>query len=286
MIALPDRHYSGVWNFNPELVANQFAHLAAASHDVYQNARNSGRAFYLGDNIAEQAELTLSKKTGWQLRERIRKFGGLEYDVYASSNQSTLEILVAYRGTDQWLGLDMISNLSWLTSWINPFDQYRMALASFKDILDEASLEADGRTLIVMVTGHSLGGGLAQHIAYHAPCINAVTFNPSFVTKPARDRIFQSRIVRIYEDGDAFESFQKRVNNDGELSVYRMKLSNPDGIIYNHSMERLTAGMARMAVDCLKNTPGCEISDGAKLPKILYCQRYLGARKVNDSICN
>ena len=44
-------------------------------------------------------------------------------------------------------------------------------------------------------------------------------------------------------------------------------------------MERFAAGALRMAIDCVRKTPGCEVSNHqATLAETLFCDRYIKLR--------
>lgn len=305
IIDVVDKEYSpGRRNFNREVVANAFAVYAAASYDAYE-PRDDGqsRAFRFDDAHPDLKGDPIYGKTGWRRSgARHSNRSGLSYDVYYRDSPDALAVLVAYRGTDGWLDVDLISNLSWLTQWLNPWDQYRQARAEFGDVMRKALTAAGGRPITFVVTGHSLGGGLAQYVAHTHPCTAAVVFNSSFVTNTMLTTRLNDapRIIRIYVKGDFFEMTARLHENTREEAVYRFERrpfaatssDNPE-IVYQHNMEAIAAVMSRMAIACTK-TKECEISDGAPLARTLYCSRYWGYRwtvqaglkeRARDSIC-
>src|SRR5262249_23814172 len=58
-------------------------------------------------------------------------------------------------------------------------DHYNDARRAFEQIRADALKQANGRPVTFVLTGHSLGGGLAMHIAFGFPCVSAVVFNAS-----------------------------------------------------------------------------------------------------------
>lgn len=281
-IAIVDKVYKSGWNDNPELVANVFSLYAAASYDTYEPRDGDSRAFRVADNHPDLLGTTGYGTTGWNRVARHQNKSGLLYDVYYRDLPGQLNVMVAYRGTDGLIDMDAIANASWLTQWINPWDQYRQARNEFIEVREAALKTAAGRKISFVATGHSLGGGLAQHVAHVHPCVSAVVFNSSPVTNTAIYGRHTPRLIKIYEDGDGFEQLEKKIVNTEALAIYRLKLENKDGVLYNHNMERLAANSSRMAIDCLKSTPGCEIKDGASMAKTLYCSRYFGFRWKAD----
>jgi hypothetical protein len=280
-VAIVDHTYPGGWNFNQELAANAFAIYAAASYDAYEPRDDGSRAFRVADNHPQLEGDPGYGKTGWTLLKRHQNNSGLLYDVYYRTAPDRLIVMVAYRGTDGWINMDTIANASWLTQWLNPWDQYRQARNEFIDVVAEAAKVAEGKPIAFVTTGHSLGGGLAQHVAHVHPCTSAVVFNSSFVTNTTFYGNYTPRVIRLYEKGDKFEEFAGKIVNNEDHAVYRLTLTNLTGIRFNHSMERFGVGTTRMAIECLTRT-GCEIRDGASLAKTLYCDRYFGFRWKRD----
>jgi pimeloyl-ACP methyl ester carboxylesterase len=92
----------------------------------------------------------------------------------------------------------------WVTQWFNPWDRYRLAREAFADIRRQAFARAEGRVVRFHVTGHSLGGGLAVHVARGFPCTAAVVFNTSCVTNQIRfnEPYKDNQVVDIRENRD------------------------------------------------------------------------------------
>jgi hypothetical protein len=141
--------------------------------------------------------------------ERFSHWNGLEFEVLEREIGGELHVLVAFRGTDTWGGIvpypnDFVANLSWLTQYFNPWDQYRTARNEFRRVREAALARAKGRVVRFKATGHSLGGGLAVHVTRGFPCTAAVVFNSSCVSNELRyARPFgEADVVHVRENRD------------------------------------------------------------------------------------
>lgn len=281
MVAPVDNIYEGKWDFNCQLAAGSYAVYLAASYDAYEpQPTGISRAFHVADNDPALKQNLVYGKTGWiRAEHRHANLSGLSYDVYYHDTQERLDVMVAYRGTDDGLDRDWIANASWVTQWFNPWDQYRQTRNEYEGVMERAIKAANGKPVSFVATGHSLGGGLAQHVAHVYPCTSAVVFNTSFVTNTTIYGSFNPIIIKLYEKGDVFESLDEKIENTDILAIYRLTLTLKPGAIYNHNMERLAAGALRMANDCVRNTPRCEVSkQQADQAETLFCDRYIKLR--------
>lgn len=282
------------WNYNREKVANAYGLYAAASSDAYEprDERDKRRPFAIADDDLVLASLGLrAGVTGWQrVKKGPHQNNGLSFDVYHKDETNRLIVLVAYRGTDSWFDSDVIANLSWFTQWFNPFDQYRDAAGQFAQVVEDAKTRARNKPIAYVTTGHSLGGGLAQHVAHLFPCVSTVTFNPSFVTNAP---LFGGQTppvkVRVYEDKDVFSRFAGRLTNTMTHALYRMNGALGDGIGAQHSMEQLSAALMRTALDCMKRDD-CKLRDPKEARDLrnaftVFCRRYAGLRNRADDVC-
>lgn len=202
---------------------------------------------------------------------------GLAFNVWESKRSSdSKRIVVAFRGTNFSSWADWFSNLRWF-SWPLRFlpiykDQYlavnRGVAEAFVNELRDRSANwtaAQLQTVTIHVTGHSLGGGLAQHFAYALPqnspwkVTRVVAFDPSPVTgwfsvaKDLRERNAAGlRIDRIYEHGEilAYARWLLGYLNPpaaANPAIWQVRYNyvrtwNP---IASHSMTRLACSMER-----------------------------------------
>ena len=135
---------------------------------------------------------------------------GLAYEVWRNEKHRILAIV--FRGTV--LGKSsLIANLHWLFRYL-PFiaDQYDQIKDVVPKVVDKLS-EDISNGFRICATGHSLGGGLAQHAVYlHPKITTAFAFNASPVTAwsdiEESERIKNvsgSKIYRVHETGEALE---------------------------------------------------------------------------------
>ena len=117
-------------------------------------------------------------------------------------------------GFKDWL----YGNLHWLTRFLPMEDQYSRARMAVQRVFERFP-EKPGKATRFYTTGHSLGGGLAQHVLYSYPdkVTQALVFDPSSVTgfadQPLTNHVSacqysagelngEPRIFRVY---DAYE---------------------------------------------------------------------------------
>jgi pimeloyl-ACP methyl ester carboxylesterase len=187
---------------NKEHISATFLPYAIASLNAY------------GGTGRQSGDLVKFEPTWKVVGEPVADHYGLGYIVFSRTVNNEEHVLVAFRGTDTsegegWLKVmptpsDALANASWVTQWFNPWDQYRLAREAFAEIRKQAFARAEGRVVRFHVTGHSLGGGLAVHMARGFPCTTAVVFNTSCVTNRIRfaEPYMESQVVDIREDRD------------------------------------------------------------------------------------
>ena len=127
---------------------------------------------------------------------KIHPLSGLAYDIF--EKQGSNEVVFAFRGTDNKADF-LTANLA-----VPPFNfQYRQARKEFGRYMSQ-NIHKNA-----VVTGHSLGGGLALSVSVHHG-VTAITFDPS-------PRIFDgigdlhepAERVIVYEDGEILQAFRE-----------------------------------------------------------------------------
>lgn len=167
--------------------ANRFAPYAAMSALAYAEDANCG-ATDPKITAAERARLEseLSAR-GWQEVRDVQWVPPCEDDVGLffrvwKVESDTRQVVVAFRGT--WGFKDWLyGNLHWFTRFLPMEDQYSRARMAAQRVFDRFPEEPQKATRFY-TTGHSLGGGLAQHVLYSYPIkvVQALAFDPSSAT--------------------------------------------------------------------------------------------------------
>ena len=132
--------------------------------------------------------------------------GGLEFHVWRRADCG--EAVIAFRGSDEGDVGDWISNMRWFVRH-TLLDQYDQVRAAIPHIIKRVN-QFGCRPRRIVATGHSLGGGLAQHVALAHRGIHYVyAFDPSpvvgFFDVPWSQRNVTSEtlgIDRVYESGE------------------------------------------------------------------------------------
>lgn len=282
-----------------ESISSSFLTYAVASLNAYGN----------------RARFNLTKlDPAWtQVGAAFSHPNGFGYAVFSRAVGNEYHVMVAFRGTDTWGGYvpvptDAVANASWVTQWFNPWDQYKMARDQFAMIRRKAFEDAKGRTVRFHVTGHSLGGGLAQHIARGFPCTTAVVFNTSCVSNRIRFSApyMDNQIVDIRENRDwltkavcapaALAGWGSRhqiyeANWIGDRA--KTFADEIDSILNQHVIGRMSFAMARTVLCCAQNQRrsqgkcGCAASvlSSVDNTRRLFCEgrkpRPLGASGVD-----
>lgn len=196
-----------------------------------------------------------------------------------------VEAVAVFRGTEAKHGKDWISNFRWFLR--PPVDHYTLTsgevVKELRDWLEEKISRHQATPEIRLVAvGHSLGGGLAQHLAYAflAPAsapemrISRVyAFDPSPVTgwfsadKNLRERNADGLLIdRVLEDGEALSYVRDLLAiilppSESRPAIRGMKFNFKHSLnpFSNHSMRLIACSLAKYAV------PGAEEVETAPL---------------------
>jgi len=252
--------------YDAEQISNLYLHYGIASLNAYSYKSKDGRIY---ESDGEFSRFTLPKFDGiWEKQSRIKKPGGLALDYYFNrQDEKVLRVIIAFRGTEFTSASDWYSNLSWLTQLLPIRNQYDYAREAVAEIRSKANQIRGDKKITFVATGHSLGGGLAEHITHAFPCTSAVVFDSSFVVNRFRlaEPFEVAQVVHIFDKTDELTAIRRIFLSDTETSGYKRYGINPvaRGTI-QHSSERLIVGMARTVAMCqakLGNPPGCPKSD-------------------------
>lgn len=261
--------------YNRELAANDYLVYAIASLSIYADGSKNG--FALNELASDWKRI--SPPEGIAMH-------GLSYSYYFKEEPDRFNVLVAFRGTEFLDARDWWANLSWFTRIFGVEDEYDYAREAFSRIRKQAIGLAKNRPISIVATGHSLGGGLAQHVTYSFPCTSSVVFNTSPVKNINRveEPYSNAQVVLIYENNDELTRFKKFIFGDEEIEKYKhynMQLI-PDKSP-QHSMEGLAVGMARLVTDC-QTRADCIVQRSDLFARRAYCTTY--GRYGRDAVCN
>lgn len=177
---------------------------------------------------------------------------GLKYHLWYSKEDN--ELLIVFRGTSGF-NLDWWANFRWITRYVPRIDDhYDVVRLGMQDLVDRIRHKYNVNVNI-STTGHSLGGGLAQHAAYSSSGIkNVYAFNSSPVTEyhevdeSIREKNAQGlKILRIFEHGEvlAFLRLPLRLlypltEENPEIQELRFNLLTRTNLITEHSIKALS----------------------------------------------
>lgn len=200
--------------------SDRFAAYAAMSSLAYAEDTDCGTPVTERKISPSDREMldTILRDKGWRENRNTQWVPSCEDDVglflrvFERTVDGKDEVVIAFRGT--WGFKDWLyGNAHWLTRFLPMEDQYSRARAVAIKVFQHY-FQRSGEPVRFFTTGHSLGGGLAQHILYVNPkrVIQAVAFDPSSVTGFA-DQSVENQIAGCSCD---------QTLPDGEARIYRV----------------------------------------------------------------
>ena len=217
-----------------------------------------------------------------------------------------VDVIVAFRGTQMTNFTDWISNFSWFLGAFPISTHYDSARLAMAQIMRRLTAQYPSAKFRYVTTGHSLGGGLAQHVADGFPCVSSVVFNTSFVTN---SYVYQTqyptrRISSIYEDRDILTFVRNSIGlqqtDTADYRWYLLRLrpcqERTNSLLCkldDHAMLPIVVGMARFTAACQvdpKEKTGC-FPNVTKDPSFrdFYCSTEFAGRGTHYSdglVCN
>lgn len=242
------------------VVANDYVPYAVASLNAYTDGAPKG--------------MTLDKHSPeWRLVGTWDR-GGLAFRVYHRDEPGRLVVLTVMRGTEALDISDWLADFSWLLAWLPIQTEYDEARLVFQATRKQAYEAAKGRKVSFLMSGHSLGGGLARHLALSYPCVAAAVFDSSIVENRFRlAEPYDPLIVNVFEDKDDLTHLQRLFFRDHETATYKPYRQDAirDNSEFHHSITALSVGMARQILACQEKKAGCPIPVSDLRARRLYC---------------
>lgn len=193
----------------------------------------------LSDN-AYRRDHPIPLPPGWsKIHEKLLPDIGLAVVVFEKHESAKLtEVAVVFRGTDE--GKDWIHNLvPFFRNQVPPADkEFTEVLGRYKD-----------RGVKIVAAGHSLGGGLAFHMSFTHPNVEAIAFNSSPVTK-AGWQVQPNQRTSIWESGEGLQAPRNSVNlarvrwHDVKRVEVKFQTGSP---VKQHRMGDLALNLTKLA---------------------------------------
>lgn len=193
----------------------------------------------------------------------VRRPKGFELEIWTlEKNRPVPLVVLVFRGTDFESASDWLSNLRW---FVRPFtvDQYDYAMALVPKLVKDIEDRYGGNgNVVVMATGHSLGGGLAQQAGYVSADIKKVyAFAPSPVTgffsvdrENRQENKAGMSIYRIFEHGEILaylrwflKGFVPLDKKDPKIVEGRYNLFGSGNTVTQHNMKTFACELAAIA---------------------------------------
>jgi len=247
------RNYRGFPDYDNELISDYFGIYAAYASNVYRP-------------IARERFDLKPDYFGWAPQgEPIVRPGGFYAEVYYRPSADRMSVMMIFRGKDSLTSItDRMSEDTYFTQMINPWDQYRTARKEFAKVRRDAQANAGNLPVEYIMVGHALGGGLARHMAAAFPCTAAITFNSTFVSNNRRlAEPYDGQVVDLFADNDLFSRIAILPNPRAFFRISRQhqwyRVRNAGDFAGQHGMLRAAIAMARIPVMCLLRSD-CELN--------------------------
>ncbi len=287
------RNYRGYPDYDNELIADYFGIYAAYASNVYRPVPR--------DRFNLKPE-----NFGWVPQgEPIVRPGGFYAELYYRKSADRLSVMLVFRGKDGATSItDIISENSFFTQMINPWDQYRTARKEFSRIRKEAQASAAGLPVEYIMVGHGLGGGLARHMAAAFPCTAAIVFDSTFVSNNRRlEEPYDGQVVDLFADNDLTSRLAILSNPRAFFRVSRThqwyRVRNAGDFAGQAGMQRAAVAMARIPVMCLlrgdcelnQKTSGDAAEDNPQIDRsaavmsMLYCLAGPSSEGSKNDLC-
>ncbi|HRI20386.1 MAG TPA: hypothetical protein PLA68_05510 [Panacibacter sp.] len=217
----------------------------------------------------ETSELLPIPAVEWRMQKFIE---GMGYEIWDKTEGEKVTVAIVFRGTDFKEWGDWSSNLRWFKLNLLRrriyesfyWDQYHQTKKLTPLLVEAIKEKHKTKSIKIITTGHSLGGGLAQLASY---CCNdikeVIAFDPSPVTgfydvaKEQRDVNQKDTIIaRVYQVGEVLSYlryllrfFYLLTEKDPEITEYGANFFKGD-LIARHSIDKLAEKLSEL----LKNT--------------------------------
>ena len=258
-------------SYQRRVAANDYLSFAVASLNVYKDGTPKG--------------LSLDKHSPEWRQVGVWDNAGLAFRVYHRDDPDRLTVLTVLRGTENLDAADWLANFSWLIAWLPVDTQYDEARLVYQATRKQAYEAAKGRKVSFITAGHSLGGGIAKHLALAYPCGAAAVFNSSIVENRFRlaEPYDNALMVHTFEDLDELTRMQRLFFLQRETETYRHYRQDAvnDRKEFQHSITGLAVGMARQVLRCQEKRAECPVAATDTRARRLYCQSW----GVNTPLC-